>query len=71
MYNDDIPYELRTFQVNRLSDRIVTCPRCGFKFSISYARAYACTSCPVLIYDRRCSYVKCPRCNHEFLLEQF
>ena len=52
-----------------LGGDIVVCPKCGFRFSLSYARTYSCTSCPVLIYERRCSYVRCPRCNYEFLLE--
>ncbi|OYT52594.1 hypothetical protein B6U66_01335 [Candidatus Bathyarchaeota archaeon ex4484_135] len=43
--------------------RLVTCPRCGFRFDLSYARTFACMGCPSLV---QCSMVKCPRCGHEF-----
>ena len=43
--------------------RIVTCPRCGFRFDLSYARAIACSGCPSLV---QCSLVKCPKCGYEF-----
>jgi len=43
--------------------RLVTCPRCGFRFDLSYARAFACSGCPSLV---QCSMVKCPKCGYEF-----
>jgi len=49
-------------------EMIVRCPNCGFKFDITYARAFACKTCPVLSYSPSCNYVKCPRCGHEFPL---
>ncbi len=45
---------------------ILRCPRCGFRFDVSYARAYACIGCPVLATRPTCDYVKCPRCGYEF-----
>jgi len=45
---------------------LVRCPRCGYEFSITYSRAFACSGCPVASLS--CNYVKCPRCGHEFTL---
>jgi len=45
---------------------VVECPRCGYRFSISYSRAFACSGCPTAALS--CSYVKCPNCGHEFQL---
>jgi len=44
----------------------ISCPKCGFRFNITYARAKSCTTCPVLIYNRTCEYIKCPNCGYEF-----
>jgi len=43
----------------------VKCPKCGFKFDISYSRAISCGGCPAASLGS-CGYVKCPRCGHEF-----
>jgi uncharacterized C2H2 Zn-finger protein len=43
---------------------IVTCPKCNFKFSKSYARITACSGCPMSV--TACSMIKCPNCNDEF-----
>jgi hypothetical protein len=43
--------------------RILTCPRCKFRFDVSYARAFACRGCPSLV---SCDYVKCTKCGYEF-----
>ena len=43
--------------------RILLCPKCGFRFDVSYARAFACMGCPSLV---SCGYVKCPKCGYEF-----
>lgn len=48
--------------------RLIVCPKCGYRFDLTYARAYSCQSCPILIEDLHCSYVKCPRCGYEFPL---
>ena len=44
--------------------KLVKCPNCGYVFSIYYARAFSCTSCPLSV--RGCNYIKCPNCGHEF-----
>ncbi|MBS7632548.1 hypothetical protein KEJ15_02850 [Candidatus Bathyarchaeota archaeon] len=53
--------ELKTHK--QQSGHIVTCPKCGFSFDITYGRAFACSSCPSSV---QCSYAKCPKCGHEF-----
>ncbi|MCD6480093.1 hypothetical protein J7L65_04845 [Candidatus Bathyarchaeota archaeon] len=45
--------------------RLLTCPRCGFTFDISYGRAFACQGCPSSV---SCSYMRCPKCGYEFPL---
>ncbi|MHA1237977.1 MAG: hypothetical protein ACTSSJ_01805 [Candidatus Odinarchaeia archaeon] len=45
--------------------RILTCPKCGFKFAISYGRVMACGSCPSIAMGN-CKYSKCPKCGFEF-----
>ncbi len=44
--------------------KTVVCPRCGFRFALSYARVTACRGCPMSALS--CEYVRCPRCGHEF-----
>ena len=46
------------------SVRKMECPRCGFGFSLVYARAIACKECPKAYSG--CSKVRCARCDHEF-----
>lgn len=41
------------------------CPKCGFVFDVSYARAVSCAGCPSATLGN-CGYVRCPRCGHEF-----
>jgi uncharacterized Zn-finger protein len=41
----------------------VQCPNCGKRFEISYARTFACSSCPSVV---QCELVKCPYCGKEF-----
>lgn len=45
--------------------RLIVCPKCGFEFDVTYARATICAPCPSLV---QCRLVKCPRCEHEFPL---
>ncbi len=45
---------------------LLVCPRCGFRFSRSYARITACRGCTLSVSS--CSSIKCPRCDHEFPL---
>ncbi len=42
-----------------------TCPRCGFRFEISYARSMACIGCNYASLGN-CNLVKCPKCGFEF-----
>jgi len=49
----------------KFSGRMVVCPKCGFKFSLSYARAFACSGCPSSTTGT-CGYIRCPRCGNEF-----
>lgn len=44
----------------------LTCPYCGFKFSLVYARTFACQGCPEA--SRGCPKVRCARCDAEFPL---
>lgn len=41
-----------------------TCPRCGFQFSLVYARAFACQGCSEAV--RGCPKVRCAKCDAEF-----
>lgn len=45
--------------------RVYVCPKCGFKFDISYGRAFACSGCQSASMGD-CGYAKCPKCGHEF-----
>lgn len=47
------------------SKNLVTCPRCGFTFDISYARITACKGCDFSVLGE-CGYIKCPKCGYEF-----
>jgi len=44
---------------------IVVCPHCGFKFDVSYARAFACAGCDSAALGS-CGLIKCPNCGKEF-----
>jgi hypothetical protein len=44
---------------------IVVCPHCGFKFDVSYARAFACAGCNSAALGS-CGLIKCPNCGKEF-----
>ena len=50
------------------SVRKFTCPRCGFRFSLVYARAIACQGCSEAV--RGCPKVRCNRCDYEFFLDR-
>jgi len=45
---------------------LVSCPKCGSKFSVSYSRAFACSGC--YRASLGCTYVKCPNCGYEFMV---
>ncbi|KYH36892.1 MAG: hypothetical protein AYL29_010260 [Candidatus Bathyarchaeota archaeon B24] len=47
--------------------RLVMCPRCGHRFSLSYARLTSCSGCRYSVFGE-CGYVRCPYCGHEFPL---
>ena len=42
----------------------LTCPRCGFQFSLVYARTFACQGCSEAV--RGCPKVRCAKCDCEF-----
>lgn len=44
--------------------KTLTCPRCGFNFSLVYARAFACQGCSEAM--RGCPKVRCNKCDFEF-----
>jgi len=50
-------------RVNGGSKRLITCPKCGAVYELTYGRALACGGCPSNV---SCGYSKCPRCGHEF-----
>ena len=45
----------------------MVCPRCGFEFSLVYARTFACQGCPHAA--KGCPKVRCNKCDHEFFIE--
>ncbi|OYT44620.1 hypothetical protein DRO29_00165 [Candidatus Bathyarchaeota archaeon] len=47
-------------------ERQITCPKCGYKFDILYARAFSCQGCPRLSSTLSCELIRCPNCDHEF-----
>ena len=47
--------------------RNFTCPRCGFVFSLVYARSFACQGCSEAVMG--CSKVRCAKCDCEFPIE--
>ena len=50
------------------SVRKLQCPRCGFEFSLVYARTFACQGCPMAAMG--CDKVRCGKCDNEFPLTQ-
>ena len=50
------------------SIRKVKCPKCGFEFSLTYARTFACRGCAEAL--RNCPKVRCAKCDHEFYIEK-
>lgn len=50
------------------SVRRFECPRCGFKFSLVYARAIACQGCSEAV--KGCPKVRCNKCDYEFYLAE-
>lgn len=46
----------------------MTCPRCGFEFSLVYARTFACQGCSEAA--KGCPKVRCAKCDMEFPLQQ-
>lgn len=44
-----------------------TCPRCGFQFSLVYARTFACQGCSEAVMG--CPKVRCAKCDCEFPIE--
>lgn len=46
------------------SVRKFACPRCGFRFSLVYARAIACKGCSKAVTG--CTKVRCEKCDCEF-----
>ena len=45
--------------------RILVCPECGNKFSLTYSRAFACSGCDKSAFGS-CGYAKCTKCGKEF-----
>ena len=50
------------------SVRKMKCPRCGFEFSLVYARTFACQGCSAAV--RGCPKVRCNKCDLEIFIEQ-
>lgn len=48
--------------------RKFTCPNCGFVFSITYARTFACRGCPEVMNS--CPKVRCAKCDYEFYFKE-
>ncbi|MEM4405429.1 MAG: hypothetical protein QXT73_05495 [Candidatus Methanomethylicaceae archaeon] len=45
--------------------RMLICPYCGSRFSLTYSRAFACSGCGQATFGD-CGYAKCPKCGKEF-----
>ncbi|MCS7098519.1 MAG: hypothetical protein NZ922_06045 [Candidatus Methanomethyliaceae archaeon] len=45
--------------------RILICPYCGKRFSLTYSRAFECTGCRQATFGE-CGYARCPSCKKEF-----
>ena len=50
------------------SIRRMKCPNCGFIFSLTYARTFACRGCSMSVSG--CPKVRCAKCDHEFFLRE-
>jgi len=48
------------------SIRKITCPNCGFMFSLTYARTIACRGCPKA--TQNCPKARCAKCDNEFYI---
>ncbi|MGQ9759422.1 MAG: hypothetical protein ACUVQ5_02470 [Candidatus Methanomethylicaceae archaeon] len=48
--------------------RILICPHCRNRFSLTYSRAFACSGCGQATFGE-CGYAKCPKCGKEFKIE--
>jgi len=48
--------------------KTITCPNCGFVFSLTYARTFACRGCPEAVGS--CPKVRCAKCDNEFFLRE-
>lgn len=48
--------------------RKMKCPRCGFEFSLVYARTFACQGCSEAV--RGCPKVRCAKCDLEFFIQE-
>lgn len=48
--------------------KTITCPQCGFVFSLTYARTFACRGCAQAVSG--CPKVRCAKCDHEFYLRE-
>ncbi len=46
--------------------KTITCPNCGFVFSLTYARTIACRGCAEAVGN--CPKVRCAKCDNEFYL---
>ncbi|HDI46410.1 MAG TPA: hypothetical protein ENF82_01220 [Candidatus Methanomethylia archaeon] len=46
---------------------MITCPYCGFRFSLMYSRVVECSGCREVAFGR-CGYARCPKCHREFPL---
>ncbi|WP_019177903.1 hypothetical protein [Methanomassiliicoccus luminyensis] len=57
------------FSWNTLASiRKVSCPQCGFMFSLTYSRTVACKGCPMA--TQNCPKARCAKCDHEFYLNE-
>jgi len=57
------------FSWNTLASiRKIACPKCGFMFSLTYARTIACRGCPMA--TKSCPKARCAKCDHEFYMQE-
>jgi len=50
------------------SVRKFACPNCDFRFSLVYARTFACQGCSEAV--KGCPKVRCNKCDYEFFINE-
>ncbi|WGI16930.1 hypothetical protein [Methanonatronarchaeum sp. AMET-Sl] len=68
VFNDDLQRKGISRSMMESKHDNLKCPECANVFNLFYSRAFACKGCPHAIDG--CEFVRCPKCDTEFLLEK-